>query len=219
MARRVWAARHGSRLDFVDPEWAENARRPFDPPLSEAGRRQARELGERLAVETSVAYVVSSPFLRCVETAVLAAEALDLPVRLDNGLSEWMNREWFPAPPEIASVSELTNRFASIDASYRSRGFASYGESGEEALLRSGRTARRLVSELEGDLLVVGHGVSVRGVLEGLLGLVPSASTADIPEMPYCCLVELRLSGDRWRLILPCDTSHLSETGGGDRFH
>ena len=39
--RRLWLVRHGSRRDFEEPEWAARAARPFDPPLSARGRREA----------------------------------------------------------------------------------------------------------------------------------------------------------------------------------
>jgi hypothetical protein len=41
MTQIVWIARHGNRLDFVNPEWFNTAERPYDPPLSEDGIEQA----------------------------------------------------------------------------------------------------------------------------------------------------------------------------------
>ncbi|MGK7892391.1 MAG: histidine phosphatase family protein, partial [Xenococcus sp. (in: cyanobacteria)] len=37
MKQTVWIARHGNRLDFVNPEWFNTATRRYDPPLSEDG--------------------------------------------------------------------------------------------------------------------------------------------------------------------------------------
>lgn len=51
MTQIVWIARHGNRLDFVNPEWFNTAERPYDPPLSEDGIVQAKQLGQRLVGE------------------------------------------------------------------------------------------------------------------------------------------------------------------------
>jgi len=190
--RSVWIARHASRLDFEDPSWRERAPRPHDPPLSGAGEREARALAQRLAVER-VDALFASPFLRCAQTAGFAAEALGLAIRLEPGLSEWQTPEWFPEPPRLLAPAELASRGLRIDLGYRPRGGARYGESGIEALRRSGDTARRLVADFPGDLVLVGHGASVLGATAALLGIAPEtvAETAPLPDSPYAGLVQL----------------------------
>jgi broad specificity phosphatase PhoE len=207
MARAIWIARHASRLDFADPEWHRTAERPHDSPLSLAGRAEAWALGERLRHEP-IAHLFASPFLRAVETAAAVAEALDVSVKVERGLSEWLNRAWFPAPPETLPLSELVAGCRRVDPGYASRGQARYGESAGEALGRSGETARRLAGEFPGDLLLVGHGASVLGATAGLLG---HPALEDLgAEVPYCSIVKLVQDGDAWRLELTCDTSHLT---------
>ena len=44
----VWIARHGNRIDFVNPEWFNTAKRPYDPHLSDDGILQAQKLANRL---------------------------------------------------------------------------------------------------------------------------------------------------------------------------
>jgi len=193
MARAIWLARHGSRRDFDDPRWAEGASRPYDSPLSAEGRRQSRALADRLAGER-VAHLFSSPFLRCVETAAPIAARLGLAIHLELGLCEWLNAEWFSKAPDLLPVGELARRFPGVEAGYRSRGAARYGESGEEALRRSGETARALAAEFEGGLAMVGHGASVLGALTALLGVGPR----DAPDLGYGCLVELVQEDGRW---------------------
>ena len=39
--QRVWFIRHGERLDAVDHRWELSAPRPYDPPLTEQGFREA----------------------------------------------------------------------------------------------------------------------------------------------------------------------------------
>jgi broad specificity phosphatase PhoE len=208
--RCVWLARHADRQDFADPRWAATADRPFDPPLSALGRRQALALARRLAREP-LAHLFSSPFLRCAETASPIADALELAIALDDGLSEWLNREWFPERPVLLGPAAAARRFARIDRLYRSRGSAQYGESGEAALQRAGLLARHLVSEFSGDLLLVGHGASVLGAAAALLGTRIGPAGGPLPsELPTASLTKLVQQPDTtWRLVLRADTSHL----------
>ncbi len=218
MAQTVWIARHASRLDFADPKWHIGAPRPHDPPLSPEGVVQAGELARRLRAE-AIVHLFSSPFLRAVETASVVAEALGLSINIDPGFSEWLNAAWFSAPPETLPIDQLAARFPRIDRGYRARGSACYGESGDDAFWRSGETAVRLAHDLHADFLIIGHGASVLGATAGLLGLPPGEQVQRLlPEMPFACLVKVVRQHRGWALELACDTSHLGETGGGDRF-
>lgn len=38
--------RHGERIDLVDYSWTDTAARPYDPPLTDKGVEQAREVGK-----------------------------------------------------------------------------------------------------------------------------------------------------------------------------
>jgi broad specificity phosphatase PhoE len=191
--RAIWLARHGRRRDFDDPEWVKRAPRPHDPPLSAEGRRQAQALADRLA-GVGLAHLFSSPFLRCVETAAPIAQRLGLAIRIERGLSEWLNSEWFPEPPELLPLAGLARRFPRVDATHRPRGEARYGESGSDALRRSGETALQLVAEFEGSLLMVGHGASVLGATAALSGRAPE----DVPDLAYGGLIRLVQAGGHW---------------------
>ncbi|GET42220.1 histidine phosphatase family protein [Microseira wollei] len=214
MSQIVWIARHGNRLDFVNPDWFLTAERPYDPPLSDGGVMQAQQLGQRLKSE-NIAHIFASPFLRTVQTANEVAEALDLPIKVESGLSEWLNPQWMPSMPEKLPLEVLQEQYPRIDLSYTSRVIAEYPETGEKALLRSGETAKRLVDEFSEDILLVGHGASVIGTAMGLLG------GTNQPEInaTLCCLVKIVRQDREWIMELNGDTSHLSETEKVIRFH
>jgi len=84
----VFMARHGERLDDAELAkgrlWVRSAERPWDPPLSERGRLQAMALGKAIRQHAeklglpAVTRIFTSPFLRCVETAVEAARQLEV---------------------------------------------------------------------------------------------------------------------------------------------
>jgi broad specificity phosphatase PhoE len=205
MKQTVWITRHGNRLDFVDPAWFHTAERPYDTPLSPDGIEQAKALATRLQGE-GIAHVFASPFLRTVETAHYVARVLGLLIKVEDGLSEWINPEWFPAMPERLPLEALTRLFPEVDLGYRSCIAAHYPETGEEALERAGRTARLIAQEFDGDILIVGHGASVVGAARGLVGSEVEVHAA------LCCLVKLVREEDHWVMELRGDVSHLCES-------
>jgi len=120
----VIVARHGERIDYVlrdaDQNWIPTAPRPWDPPLTSRGRMQGRRLGTYLSKVLKekglppVTAIYSSPMVRCCQTAAEAAIGLTttttdddggggdsgpLPVqvRVEPGLVESMNEDWYRA--------------------------------------------------------------------------------------------------------------------------
>ena len=89
LLRHAWAGEKG--------DWnGDDALRPLD----ERGRRQAlvlRDLSRR-----GIRRIVSSPYVRCVETVEPLAEALQLQIELDDRLSEGT-----PLGPALELLSEL----------------------------------------------------------------------------------------------------------------
>ena len=45
--QHIFIIRHGERLDNVDYGWVRRAERPYDPPLTEDGVKEASEAGQR----------------------------------------------------------------------------------------------------------------------------------------------------------------------------
>lgn len=215
--RSIWITRHGNRLDFVDPEWAKDADFPLDPPLSSDGAEQARQSGVALQGK-GIARIVSSPFLRCTQTADIIARILDVPIVLEAGLGEWLNPVWFPAPPELVGSNRPNRPDSRIEPEDVSLVHPDYPETKAEMYRRVARTARRLIEARTGDELWVGHGASVQGSVAALLGIGASKADGVFTEVPCCCLTQLVEERDGWKMKLVCDTSHLSEVTAGDRF-
>jgi len=86
--------RHGERLDAVDPYGWFNSpaakQYPFDCPLSEKGKLEVGNVALELAARSNGSFscVVTSPFIRCVETAVEVCRTLNLPICIDMQLGE-----------------------------------------------------------------------------------------------------------------------------------
>jgi phosphohistidine phosphatase len=77
---RVVLFRHGIAVDRADPDCPPDPRRPLTPRGIARTRRAARGLA-RLGVAPG--RIVSSPYVRAVETAEIAADALGFPGSID----------------------------------------------------------------------------------------------------------------------------------------
>ena len=205
MSQTVWIARHGNRLDFVNPEWFNTAKRRYDPPLSNDGLIQAAELAQRLKPE-NIKQIFSSPFLRTVQTASEVAQVLDIPIKLEAGLGEWHNQEWMTESPEIHPQEFLVQQYPLIDCRYRSVLFPEYPETEADVNRRTAAMVQQLVSQYQEDILIVGHGASVFGATQGLVADTPTF------KVPLCSLTKVVQMGKKWNLEFYADTAHLSQT-------
>lgn len=207
MSQIVWIARHANRLDFVYPDWFLTAKRRYDPPLSDDGMIQAQQLAKRLKGQ-KITHIFASPFLRTIQTANAIAEVLDLEIKLEIGLSEWLNPEWMTEEPEKLPISALVKLFPRIDPSYTSRIAAQYPETHEKVRERSAQTARCLSTEFfPHDILLVAHGASVLGAAMGFVGDIAKNEV----KASLCSLVKVVRQDSEWLLELKGDTSHLTK--------
>ena len=206
MADVVWVARHGERQDSVDPNWEATAERVHDPWLTELGRWAAWRVGRRFAEnEDGFDAVYASPFLRTVETADEICRETGHEQWLEPGLGEHRNAEWFDADPETLPHDTLADRFGTVRLGHEPYVIPTFPESHDEAMARAGETARRIADDTAGTVLLVGHGLTVGGVVQGLVG------STDGVDAPLCGLTRVERDGDRWRLDFSGDTSHLDQ--------
>lgn len=95
----VLVMRHAHREDEDDEAWPIMAARPWDPPLSQLGRRQAKEAAQLLAAqqgELQIDFVVTSPYLRYDEDVVLSQVSLGA-----RHAAEIRQGMLLPAPPQV----------------------------------------------------------------------------------------------------------------------
>lgn len=166
----AWRAAESDHLDEIDI-----GMRDADVPLSEAGRRQAKALGRRLAAlpagERPTA-VISSPYVRAAETARIVVGEIDgPPIRYDERLRDRESGVLYALTwrgiaarfPDEAARKRLTGKFY-----YRPPG----GESWADVALR----LRSVLTDIkrdhpDGRVLVVAHDAVViltRYIVEGL---------------------------------------------------
>ena len=164
----VYLTRHGARIDSDDSEWLKkcNHNRSDDPHLSPSGHIAAKELAKRLRKtlpDNHIKHIISSPYIRCVETANAIAKELHIQIKIEPGVAEVNSCR----NPQLLDAEQLQIQFPSIDSTYTPvmtrEGFPLEYSDGACAN-RSATAARKVSRKLTGAILFVGHGASCYGV-------------------------------------------------------
>ena len=219
MAIRVWVVRHGDRFDFEmgDKGWREIAQRINDPCLSDLGNTQAAEMAQALVSEGSrpdraVTSIVTSPFLRCVETANPIAGRLGLPLKIEHSLFEVVFTDEYMPP-----LNERACYFPRIDLKYESLSKPPPNEEFPSACMaRYGEAAETIVGaeRFAGQSLVlVTHAAGVVSIVARLL----KKAVREVPAASPCCLfcLDRETVEDEWVMSDKYNgtTAHLSNSG------
>ena len=143
-----------------------------DPELTDIGRRQAADAARYLSQKGGIAAVVSSPLQRARATAAAAADALGLPVRVDDDLIETDFGEW-----EGLTFLEAAQRHPDVhgrwlrDTCLRPPG----GESFDDVAARVHRVRDRIVADYgPSTVLVVSHVTPIKTLLRLALAAGPT---------------------------------------------
>ncbi|GAA3057929.1 bifunctional RNase H/acid phosphatase [Streptomyces roseofulvus] len=164
--------RHGETA--LTPEKRFSGSGGSDPELSEAGRRQAAAVAEALAARGTIQHIVSSPLVRCRQTAETVAARLGLDVVVDQGLRETDFGAW-----EGLTFAEVRERHPEdLDAWLASPKAAPTG-GGESfaAVARRVAAARdRLAAAHAGrTVLLVSHVTPIKTLVRLALGAPPES--------------------------------------------
>lgn len=84
--QEIWVVRHGFREDWVNDNPPLPTHLRNDPPLSDFGREQARELTQYLKTK-SIDRIYSSPFYRVLETVYPLVQECDIPLYIDYAMA------------------------------------------------------------------------------------------------------------------------------------
>jgi broad specificity phosphatase PhoE/ribonuclease HI len=143
-----------------------------NPELTDTGRLQAADAARYLAGKGGISAVVSSPLTRAFDTAKAAADALGLPVRVDDDLIETDFGEW-----EGLTFAEAAERHPDLhgrwlrDTSLPPPG----GESFDDVAQRVQRIRDRIIAEHgAATVLVVSHVTPIKSLLRIALAAGPS---------------------------------------------
>lgn len=187
-------------------ETAGNARRFLqhpDTPLSERGLGQARRLAERLA-HGRVAAIVASDYARALTTAEHVRDACGAPLAVDVGLRE-------------RNFGDLRGRpYAELDFDPFAQDYVPpQGESWEDLHRRVDEVWDRLhvrAAHLEGDLVLVSHGLVLHSLVSRRLGVGPDLV---VPTSFGNTAVTVVEPAPPWQVRLLGCIAHLGEAEAG----
>lgn len=143
-----------------------------NPPLTDLGREQAARAAKMLAAKGGIAAVVTSPLGRALETAEAAATALDVPMRVIDGLTETDFGAW-----EGRTFLEAAQRDPQLHARWLGDPStpAPNGESFDQVRERVEAARRDLVARYPGqNIVVVSHVTPIKTLLQLALGVGPA---------------------------------------------
>ncbi|KII93515.1 hypothetical protein PLICRDRAFT_673492 [Plicaturopsis crispa FD-325 SS-3] len=227
MIDTIYIARHGYRLSWVTNTWKSVTGLPRDPPLAAFGETQAKETAAyflSLPENERPTVIFSSPYYRCLQTAQPISQALNVPIFVEHGLSEWYSHaaEGTGLHPRPGSAKSLQAYFPEIDDTWSSVFYPPRtGEDVTEVHDRASAFLGALIPETErrfspNRVLLVSHAATIITLIRDLAG------NRDLPVRVGCCsLTKATRKADAagvasaWNLELVADGAHLS--GGASR--
>src|SRR6187549_3315516 len=199
---RIFLVRHGATQLTAEGRFSGDV----GVDLSDEGRWQAAQLGERLR-EEGVTAAYASPLSRAVETARIIGAACSAPMAMRDGLREISHGHW-----EGLTRGEVEARFAEEYAAWEEDPFTfapEGGESGVAVLARALPTLRDIVmANLGSRVVVVSHKATIRLLLSSLLGFDARGYRDRLDQAPACLNVIDFRDPVHPRLMLFNDTSH-----------
>ncbi|GAM17209.1 hypothetical protein SAMD00019534_003840 [Acytostelium subglobosum LB1] len=213
----IYLTRHGLREDWTNREWKKTAPRPSDAPLSADGFLVAAELGEACKNKYSdIQHIIASPMERCIQTATEIAKQLNLPIKVDYGVIEYLGH--YPEEElQPLTNAELSKTYP-IDMTYQPTTTSFPGAESEQDLMNRTKIAMtRLQEKFKGEtFIIVTHAATL---------IALGRAVIDDNNYPFrsgvCSLtkfVESKLSTEdnKWTVEFTGEVSHLKN---GEQFH
>ena len=204
----VYMVRHSARVDREHYAGGGGSRwTPLpghardDAHLSSGGQQASQELCERFK-DVPIAHIVSSPYIRCLETIAPIAAAKRVEIKVEPGICEVLTGNY---PPGFWNSKQLAAKFP-IDVDYTpvmTKEELQREYSDGDAAERSKRVATILRNKLQGPILFCGHGASCLGIAQAF---------GDSGYVGYSSFSHYYFDGRKWTVKASGDVSHLSDT-------
>ncbi|HII71344.1 TPA: histidine phosphatase family protein [Candidatus Woesearchaeota archaeon] len=202
---RIILVRHGETLE--NKEGIMQGQLPGT--LSDLGKEQARLVAERLKDE-KIDVIITSDLQRAVDTAEAIAEHHPhLTIELAPGLREWSRGEYEGKKPH-----ELPKHLTGVDLNKNPDFSFPGGESIRDVYNRVKETYNKILERhIDQNVLVVGHGVSIRALMRVVKGISVEGEF-DMPSMQNTSVTifEIGKDGSHEVVCLNCD-KHLNQSG------
>lgn len=114
----------------------------------------------------------SSPFTRCIHTALPLSRDMHLSIKVDFGFREWLDPNSYKSMPEVMSVAELTSRYSIVDPTYGGEIFPEFPETPEQFVLRCKKMIDTIAARHRGDgtVVIVTHAGNLVAMTTQLIG-------------------------------------------------
>lgn len=204
---RLLLVRHGETRGNVDRRL-----QGADDPLTERGRRQAREIAAHLSGREDIVALYASPYVRALDTARAIGGGIGLEPIQRPGLAEvdvgdaagYRFEEWSEKFPDEAE------RFRTEGLDYAWPG----GESGWELSARTEAEVDAIVGEHRrdgGSVVVVSHGGALAWVIAHLLGEPEGEWPYEYARLDNCSITEAEIRpGGPAKFLYTNEIGHLS---------
>lgn len=200
----LYLVRHG------ETEWNREDRIQgrMNSSLTEKGRKSARLLGERLK-EIEFAGVITSPSERTLETTELILEGRDLLYQRDERVMEMDMGPW-----QGLTKTEIREKFPEAYDCFMTRPDLYQNGEGETFIDMYKRAEGFLTglknSDVEGNLLVVSHGLFIKSLFLVIKG-IPIKDFWTEPTVDGTSLSIVKVESGKMEFVLEGDMGHLSE--------
>jgi len=208
----VAVIRHGERADTAwDKAWyssEDSDNFPGDPPLTQVGVEEAKAVGQSLKEMGNFQVVVSSPYLRCVQTALAIADQLNVVVLLDHQLGEVYGPAVFGDSPRSMPPWRPWHQLEQSLVVWPAEGCSLLGRLSSTRVLgtaprwpESMKSARRRYAErfltylrrarhTRRNCVLVTHG----HMLQSCLSVLPASSSWQVQQVAFCGSVVARFT-------------------------
>lgn len=229
--------RHGDRLDHANPEqWfrsAEGKKYPFDCPLTRTGMERATSVGHVLRqAQSKFRLIVTSPYLRCVQTAICICKALDNQpcIALDDDIGEVYGPatmgDWLVPPPSrpaedlVALIEEAGIKLVPGPHSGKFGTKPPWGENIADArvrMLAASENYTRRSARIGKNFILVSHGDCFASTLAQMLRSRIGGTPLDVLEgIDYCAYFVARRECRNGEPASLCDERAMWRTSFGN---
>ena len=183
-----YLVRHGEREDHTASGW--KGKFPADPPLSKKGKSQATDTGLYLLQEAPVkpCVILTSPFLRTLQTAECMAKSLEVPIVVEPLLSEFLAKKMFKTTPKLNSsaASKIVTNDTYVPLESK---LPKWPEKEDDATIRFIKTVQEIVDKNpKAPIAIVTHRFGIETVINNYLSRLRSA---DARGVSYCSVTTL----------------------------
>ena len=222
----VWLIRYGKTA----PGLIENIGN-YDSDLHQEGVEHAQAMADRILASGKIPqHVFSDPFLRCMHTADVLADKLDLSLKVEEGMTEWQVPSLLVDPngqrTHPRRVEELKGIFSTIDESYASVnpqgpdrrnndsdipvGCPRFPETEEELHERCSTSINKILDNTTGSIVIVSHAPCVQSAAMALGGFQsPAECQFGAWSLGGMTLFSREYGEEKWTLEFYSDTSHM----------